>query len=63
VPIMGPFSLQCFDFDMHSYSRFTLVYEHMRKISEGQTQRQPHFGSVIDTEILYLTVFLSRNLK
>jgi hypothetical protein len=46
VVIMGPFSHQCFDFDMCSYSGFTLIYEHMKNICEGQSQRYPHFGSL-----------------
>jgi hypothetical protein len=39
VSIMVVFSLQCFDCDMYSYSGFTLLYEHMKNICEGQSQR------------------------
>jgi hypothetical protein len=38
VANMVLFSLQCFDFDMYSYSGFTLLFEHMKNICEGKSQ-------------------------
>jgi hypothetical protein len=63
VAIMVLFSLQCFDCDMYSYSGFTLLYENMKNICEGKSQRQSHFGTLIETQVLPLTFYFSGNLK
>jgi hypothetical protein len=48
---------------MHSYSRFTLLYEYMKEICEGQTHRKPHFGNLLEKGFLPLGVSLYKNLK
>jgi hypothetical protein len=47
---MELFSLQSFDFDMYSYSGFTLLYEQMKNISESQVK---------DNHILVVSLRLS----
>jgi hypothetical protein len=59
----GPFSVQYFTFNMHNFSRFTLLYEYIKEICEGQTHRRPYFGSLLEKGFLHLVVSLDKNLK
>jgi hypothetical protein len=52
-----------FDFDMHSYLRFTLNYVHMKKICECQTLGKPHFGSFLENVFSTWQFLLIRTLK
>jgi hypothetical protein len=48
---------------MHNYSRFTLLYEYMKEICEGQMHRKPYFGSLLEKGFLHLAVSLDKNLN
>jgi hypothetical protein len=47
---------------MHTYSRFTLLYKHMKKIC-SHTYRKPHFGSLLEKGFFIWPFLGIRTLK